>query len=74
MLVILTDEQIISTQQVCSSCLLANHQGTPRWNKGKLGCGHSLARASGDKPQASLCDRANLYECQMGFLLANIDE
>jgi hypothetical protein len=66
MLVILTDEQIISTQQVCSGCLLANRQGTPRWNKGKLGCGHSLARASGE--------RANLYECQMGFLLANIDE
>jgi hypothetical protein len=65
MLVILTDEQIISTQQVCSGCLLANRQGTPRWNKGKLGCGHSLATSG---------ERANLYECQMGFLLANIDE
>jgi hypothetical protein len=64
MLVILTDEQIISTQQVCSGCLLANSHGLPRWNQGKLGCGHSLRTDS---------DRANLYECQMGFVLANVD-
>ncbi|MCU0534654.1 MAG: hypothetical protein MUD14_12240 [Hydrococcus sp. Prado102] len=65
MLVILTDEQIISTQQVCSGCLLANSHGLPRWNRGKLGCGHSLGKGNSD--------RANLYECQMGFVLANVD-
>jgi hypothetical protein len=65
MLVILTDEQIISTQQVCSSCLLADRHGSPRWNQGKLSCGHSLGKAANNRP--------NLYECQMGFLLANID-
>ncbi|OKH22063.1 hypothetical protein NIES593_14110 [Hydrococcus rivularis NIES-593] len=65
MLVILTDEQIISTQQVCSGCLLANSHGLPRWHHGKLGCGHSLAKADRHSSE--------LYECQMGFVLANID-
>jgi hypothetical protein len=64
MLVILTDEQIISTQQTCSGCLLADRHGAPRWHHGKLSCGHSLAKAVGE--------RAELYECQMGFVLANV--
>lgn len=65
MLVILTDEQILSTQQVCQSCLLADRRGLPRWHQGKLSCGHCLSKAGSDRPA--------LYECQMGFVLASID-
>lgn len=65
MLVILTDEQIISPQQVCPGCLMADRSGAPRWHQGKLGCGHSIGKL--DK------ERAALYECQMGFRIANIE-
>ena len=65
MLVILTDEHILSTQKVCQGCLLADSQGSPRWRQGKLGCGHSLHK-QGNK-------QADLYECQMGFRVANIE-
>ncbi|WP_013321569.1 hypothetical protein [Gloeothece verrucosa] len=65
MLVILTDEQILSTQQVCQGCLLANQEGSPRWHHGKLNCGHALRQAANH--------RLALYECQMGFKVANID-
>lgn len=65
MLVILTEEQVLSTQQVCPGCLLADRGGLPRWRQGKLGCGHFLAKAGENLPA--------LYECQMGFRIANID-
>ncbi|MGK7873866.1 MAG: hypothetical protein AB4426_11305 [Xenococcaceae cyanobacterium] len=65
MLVILTDEQVLSTQQVCQGCLLADRRGLPRWRQGKLGCGHFLGKPGKNQPA--------LYECQMGFLIANID-
>lgn len=65
MLVILQDEQILSPEKVCQGCLLANQKGFPRWNKGKLGCGHCLENLSDKQPK--------LYECQMGFRLANIE-
>ena len=44
MLVILTHDNILSVNQVCSGCLLADQQGTPRWHHGELGCGHSLGK------------------------------
>ncbi|MGK7932346.1 MAG: hypothetical protein AB4041_13075 [Microcystaceae cyanobacterium] len=66
MLVVLTDEQILSTQQICSSCLLATHQGQPRWYQGRLGCGSSLRLSKPQQPA--------LYQCQMGFKLAELDE
>ncbi len=62
MLIILTDEQILSMQQVCQGCLLANQQGLPRWHQGKLSCGHSLGKAENNQPM--------LYECLMGFRIA----
>ncbi|MDY6782949.1 MAG: hypothetical protein SW833_10445 [Cyanobacteriota bacterium] len=66
MLVILTDEQILSPKQVCQGCLLASHSGLPRWDNGKLGCGQSVDhhKHQNAPPQ---------YECQMGFRLANVD-
>lgn len=66
MLIILTDEQILSTQQVCSSCLLATHQGQPRWDKGRLGCGSPVRLSDTYQPA--------LFECKMGFKLAELDE
>jgi len=65
MLVILTDEHILDPGSVCQGCLLANQQGQPRWREGKLGCGHSLGKGGSQQP--------NLYECQMGFTIANIE-
>ena len=65
MLVILTEEQILSTQQVCPGCLLADRGGFPRWRQGKLGCGYYLTKPVENRPA--------LYQCQMGFRIANID-
>lgn len=64
MLVILADEQVLSAQQVCPGCLLATNQGLPRWQQGKLRCGHFLGQAGTEQPA--------LYECQMGFKIANL--
>ncbi len=66
MLVILTEEQVLSTQQVCQDCLLADRTGLPRWHSGKLDCGHSLAKGENSTHSA-------LYECKMGFRIASID-
>ncbi|MBD2580320.1 hypothetical protein [Oscillatoria sp. FACHB-1406] len=65
MLVILTDQQVISPKQVCQGCLFANTSGLPRWHNGKLGCGHALSSVERTRPE--------VYECQMGFRLTNID-
>lgn len=65
MLVILTDEHILEPQQVCQGCLLADQRGFPRWHHGRLGCGHALGRAGNNLPK--------IYECEMGFRVANIN-
>jgi hypothetical protein len=65
MLVILMDNQLISPQQVCQTCLLADQSGQPRWRGGRLGCGHAIRRSSEQQPEQ--------YECQMGFRIANIE-
>lgn len=65
MLVILTDEHILSTQQVCQNCLLANQQGQPRWRDGQLCCGQAIRKLAENQPSH--------YECQMGFRLMNVD-
>lgn len=65
MLVVLTDEHVISPEQVCHSCLLADRSGHPRWRQGQLCCGHAIAKTDRDLP-----DR---YECQMGFQLVNVN-
>lgn len=80
MLVILTDEQMLSPQQVCCNCLLADSKGLPRWRKGKLGCGLAISsRRSRESPKSDREDceghtkLPELYECQMGFRVAAID-
>lgn len=65
MLVILMDDQILSPQQVCQSCLLADQRGQPRWQKGRLCCGQTTSQASQQLPTH--------YNCPMGFRLANIE-
>ncbi len=65
MLVILQKERILSTDNVCQSCLMASQAGTPRWHQGTLKCGHCLDKSSANE--------VTVYECQMGFRLANIE-
>jgi hypothetical protein len=65
MLVILTDEQVLSTEIVCQGCLLANQSGSPRWHQGRLSCGHCIGELGENQP--------TVYQCQMGFRLAKIE-
>ena len=65
MLVILTDNQILSPETVCQSCLLANGKGQPRWSGGKLRCGQAINNFTQQQPEQ--------YECMMGFRVANIE-
>ncbi len=65
MLVILTEEHILSPNQVCQSCLFATSSGQPRWRQGQLRCGHALHKLN--------ANQAEQYECQMGFRLVNVD-
>jgi hypothetical protein len=65
MLVILMDDRIVSPQKVCSSCLMANEHGQPRWRHGQLGCGYPIRKLTEHQ--------ADQYECQMGFRIASID-
>ena len=64
MLVILMENQMLPPQCVCQGCVLADRTGQPRWSSGELRCGHPAS-----KPAENLPDR---YECQMGFVIANI--
>jgi hypothetical protein len=65
MLVILIGDQVISPQQVCQGCLLADQSGRPRWHQGQLRCGQMLRKRAEQLPDQ--------YECQMGFRVANIE-
>ena len=64
MLVIMTDNQLISPQAVCSSCLMADRHGQPRWQQGRLRCGRPVVSLDQAQPA--------LFECQMGFRVADI--
>lgn len=65
MLVMMTDNQIISPETVCQNCLLADHNGQPRWRHGSLGCGRVVIGLDQTQPPQ--------FECQMGFRVASID-
>ena len=67
MLVILTQESILSAQTVCKDCLLANHQGLPRWKQGRRGCGSYVHKHLEN-------NQAKRYQCQMGFQIAELEE
>ena len=65
MLVIMMDNQLISPQKVCQTCLLADQTGQPRWTSGQLRCGHAIHKLTEQQPDQ--------YECAMGFRVINID-
>ncbi len=65
MLVILIEDQILTPQQVCQSCLMANSSGLPRWHQGQLRCGHAVREITERQPQQ--------YECMMGFRVVNVE-
>ncbi|ELS04123.1 hypothetical protein Xen7305DRAFT_00038510 [Xenococcus sp. PCC 7305] len=67
MLVIVTNKQVLSVNQVCPGCLMANHGGEPRWHHGKLGCGHALNSGQSQDGQAKM------YQCQMGFRVTEVE-
>lgn len=65
MLVILTEEQIIPLVTVCRCCLLADGEGQPRWQEGKLRCGHQVGKTS--------LTQTDQYECTMGFRIVKVE-
>ncbi len=64
MLVILTDNQILSPRHVCPGCLLADGSGQPRWHEDRLSCGRPLQSLGPGCPA--------VFECQMGFQVARL--
>ena len=72
MLVVLTKQQILSTKQICNGCLMADRAGSPRWHQGKLSCGHLLYSSQTNSAECTP-NCAQVYECHMGFHLANIN-
>lgn len=66
MLVILVGDQLVSPQQVCQQCLLADRSGQPRWQNGQLKCGGAAV------PLTS-AHLAQQYECPMGFRILQVD-
>lgn len=67
MLVIVTDDQLLSPQVICQTCLLADGQGQPRWQQGQLRCGQRI------RPPAECGQQPVEYKCCMGFRIAQIN-
>jgi hypothetical protein len=68
MLVVVINDRILAPQQVCQACILADRDGQPRWQQGKLRCGklvHNVTCCTEAQPDA--------YQCQMGFRLVEIE-
>lgn len=72
MLVIVTERQVLPTERVCSGCLMADNGGSPRWRKGKLGCGHLIDNRDLSTEPFHERKLPQIYECQMGFHVTNI--
>lgn len=64
MLVVIMNDQLLSPTAICPSCPMANQQGQPRFNQGRLTCGRRMPEIGKELPSQ--------YECQMGFRIANI--
>lgn len=65
MLVVMMDNQMFSPHQICQTCLMADHNGQPRWQQGQLRCGRVLRKLAEELPDQ--------FECQMGFRIAHIE-
>ncbi len=77
MLVVLTEQQVLSPRQVCQGCLLADRSGLPRWHQGRLSCALAAERGTSScshRPgtTSSQAQPLKLFQCQMGFQLADI--
>ena len=65
MFVVIKEEKLLSAEHICQGCLLADHSGLPRWRGGKLGCAQSTGKSQENQ--------TTVYQCQMGFQVANIE-
>jgi hypothetical protein len=65
MLVILMDDHVLPTCQICQGCLLADRSGQPRWRHGQLTCGHAMPKLTENQPEQ--------FECEMGFRVVNVE-
>ncbi len=70
MLVILAGNQLLSPQQVCPQCLLADRAGQPRWHNGQLKCGAPIVPSGGHPPRP----QSQQFECPMGFRIIQVDD
>lgn len=66
MLMILIEDRMVQPQAVCQSCPMANQSGLPRWNRGRLRCGHLV--------EQTLEEGSAQYECTMGFRVAKLSD
>jgi len=78
MLVVVTEQQVLSPRQVCQGCPLADRSGLPRWHQGRLSCALAAERSSSPCNNQRSCTTPTqaqplqLFRCQMGFQLAEI--
>ncbi|MBE9063502.1 hypothetical protein IQ256_21300 [cf. Phormidesmis sp. LEGE 11477] len=66
MLVMLIEDRMVQPKTVCQSCPMASQSGLPRWNRGRLRCGHLIEQSLREDPPQ--------YECTMGFRVAELSE
>ncbi|MGB8699551.1 MAG: hypothetical protein WCD18_09065 [Thermosynechococcaceae cyanobacterium] len=71
MLIVMTEDHLLSPQTVCHNCLLADHHGLPRWQQGRLRCGQMIeeGHSPGDYRQSP-----RQFRCTMGFRLADVKD
>lgn len=63
MLVLLTQDQVLSPGQVCCSCIFASQSGQPRWRDGHLACGRLKKQVASESTQ---------QRCPMGFRVVDV--
>ena len=64
MLVMVVGDRLVPVQQVCQSCVMASRDGQPRWDSGKLRCGHAIVPVMPQQP--------NQFDCEMGFRVVQV--
>lgn len=69
MLVILTQDKILSTETVCKHCLLADQTGHPRWQQGRLACSKNFLKNRNPRTGQ---DSPRQIQCQMGFRVTQV--
>lgn len=74
MVVLLTEQGILSPRQVCPGCILASAQGLPRFRGGHLSCGRSGAveAKAQAREEAQPEEAAMGQDCPMGFRVIDV--